>query len=143
MSSIAKSYGLKSHVNISKQLADDPEYQQARISFHTSRLDDVEEEIRAAEDMGTLARVKELATMYRWRAERECRDIWGKAETNQSVSVNLNLSNMFQSKVSDLLSNSNVVHDVTRRTDVMSNEELVLTTEGEGTLPLSGDDAPV
>lgn len=103
--SIAHSYGLKSHSSISNVLADDPEYIAARINFHSARLDNIEGEIRESDDMLTLARVKELATMYRWRAERECRDLYGK-DSVQSVTNTLNVTHLLltQSQAMDILS---------------------------------------
>ena len=88
--SIARSFGLKSHSAISHVLADDPDYQAARIDYHVARLDAVEGMITDSTDQLTLARARELATMYRWRAQTEARQVWGKDSVDTATDTNLN-----------------------------------------------------
>ena len=112
ITSIGKSLNITKQA-ISQYLHNDPEYIAARIEFHGSRLDQVEVDIKGASDALDLARTRELATMYRWRAERECRDLYGKdtaptppAELLNTVSAALLL------RVANLLpKQSNVIHE--------------------------------
>lgn len=63
---------------ISKSLKDDPEYQDAMIAYHASRLDIAEQAILDAADNVDVARARALHQAYSWRASVEQRRIWGQ-----------------------------------------------------------------
>lgn len=73
---IAKDMGL-THAAISMQLANDPDYQAAKVIHHATRLDRAESELELSQDSFTLARARELHRAYSWRASVECSRIWG------------------------------------------------------------------
>lgn len=66
---------------ISKQLKDDPDYQAAKVSYHTIRLDDAEEKIEQAIDQVDVARARAVWQSRSWRAEREIPELWGGKPT--------------------------------------------------------------
>lgn len=76
LTEIASALGL-THSAISKQLASDPEYQEAKILHHATRLDKSEGLLEDAQDQFTLARAREIHKAYSWRASVECSRIWG------------------------------------------------------------------
>jgi len=75
---IALSLGYASHAGISRILADDPEYREARETGLEARMDTREAELEAASESVTVARARELLSHARWRAERECPHRWGQ-----------------------------------------------------------------
>ena len=84
LADIAKPLGISSEA-ISKQLKHDPDYQQAMISYHASRLDKAEAMIEAASDQVDVARARALWSSYCWRAEREQSRIWGQRQEVTSI----------------------------------------------------------
>lgn len=87
LSVIAKSVGITKGA-ISQQLADDKEYQAARMLGLQVRLEQRETEIEQAPDMLNLARAKELLSQARWRCETEGKAIWSKQQTTINVQIN-------------------------------------------------------
>ena len=75
---IAKAFGI-SRTAISNQLANDPEYEAARIESLAARLETREDELETCDlTMPSVSRAKELLSQARWRCETEGRQIWGK-----------------------------------------------------------------
>ena len=74
---------------ISDALRDDPDYQEAQVSYHASRLDRAERMILDAEP-SDVARARALHDAYKLRAERECSRVYGakqQLDVNNSVTV--------------------------------------------------------
>ena len=94
LTEIANALGL-THSSISKQLANDPEYQAAKVLHHATRLDRAEGELETSTDAFTLARAREVHKAYSWRASVECSRIWGnqtQAQTafgSQGITINI------------------------------------------------------
>ena len=91
LTEIASKLGL-THSAISKQLASDPDYQQAKIIHHATRLDNAEMALECSEDQFTLARARELHKAYSWRASVEVARLWGNKQelTVNQVTVDIN-----------------------------------------------------
>ena len=81
---IAKSLGL-THAAISMQLANDPEYQAAKVIHHATRLDRAESDLELSQDSFTLARAREVHKAYSWRASVECSRLWGTQQQAQTT----------------------------------------------------------
>jgi hypothetical protein len=88
--SIAKELGCHKS-QITRGLKDDPEYLEAQIEYHATRLDQAEQMILEAathEDATSRAQRASAASAlwkaYAWRAEREQRRIWGQQEAPTS-----------------------------------------------------------
>ena len=62
---------------ISKALKDDPDYNDAMVEYHASRLDLAERMILDAIDQVDVARARALHSAYSWRASKEQRRVWG------------------------------------------------------------------
>lgn len=104
LTEIAQSLGL-THSAISKQLASDPEYQEAKILHHANRLDRAEFDIENSSDQFTLAKARETHKAFAWRASVECSRIWGSqaqaASTFGSQGITINIGDIGQSVVID------------------------------------------
>ncbi len=86
---IAKSLGVN-RSTIHRYLADDPDYQDAQIDYHASRLDTAEQMILDADDAPSHTRARSYWSSVSWRAEREQRRIWGNEPSiviNNGVSI--------------------------------------------------------
>lgn len=77
------------HQAISKALKDDPEYQDAKLDYHRSRLDKAEMMIEIADDQVAVARARALHQAYSWRASKEQRDIYGDRPDQSSSGVTI------------------------------------------------------
>ncbi len=88
ISDIGKAYNVSQQA-ISKQLLNDPEWKEARMSGALARIEQWEKEIEAI-DEGTsqvmLGRAKEMLSHARWRAEREFPSQWGGSRISINVS---------------------------------------------------------
>jgi hypothetical protein len=87
VSHIAASLGCH-RMSISAVLANDPEYRAAFDESLESRLDMATEAIDEAQDVLSLARAREHASMSRWRAERLLPHKYG--QRGAQVNINLN-----------------------------------------------------
>lgn len=74
-SHIARSLGVAPQ-SLHERIRDHPGYRTAMEIRHMLKLDNAEEQLAAAPD---LARARELFRAAAWRAERECRQIWGNS----------------------------------------------------------------
>ena len=90
LSKIAESLSIDKSA-ISKQLSDDPDYQEAYKDYHDARIDNAEEMILAAEDQVNIARARTYWTAVSWRAARLDKRYADKQEAgNASVTVIIN-----------------------------------------------------
>lgn len=123
---IARDLGVTTHAAISKHLANDPDYQEARAASVEARMDIRETDLENAEDSVTVARARELLSHARWRAEREFPGKWG--QKNQSISVVVQVSaDELVGSAEDLLksvaaSREKVVNDLTNLQVLESKE---------------------
>lgn len=85
---IAKSLGVN-RSTIHRYLADDPDYQDAQIDYHASRLDTAEQMILDADDAPSHTRARSYWSSVSWRAEREQRRIWGQRDESSSGGVTI------------------------------------------------------
>ena len=93
--SIAKELGCHKS-QITRGLKDDPEYLEAQIEYHATRLDTAEQMIldAATHDDATsrASRASAAAALwkaYSWRAEREQRRIWGQQDDRSGGGVTI------------------------------------------------------
>lgn len=89
LADIARTLGLSGKGQaISNALANDPEYQAARINGLAARLDQREDEMEScsAQDV---PRARELLSHARWRCEREAPKVWGAKQDAASTSVTI------------------------------------------------------
>lgn len=63
---------------LSEALRQHPNYQSAKIASITCQLDDAQQSIDSAVDSTDIARAREKFRAAAWRAERECRAIYGQ-----------------------------------------------------------------
>jgi len=102
---IDKSYGVTQQA-ISKQLLNDPEWKEARMSVALARIEKWEQEIEAINE-GTsqvmLGRAKEMLAHARWRAEREFPSQWGGAKVNINVTNKVEMSEALNTIAGELL----------------------------------------
>jgi len=89
LTDIARALGYATHAGISRQLANDPEYRQARETGAECRLDQREREMEQSDESVTVARARELLSQARWRCEREFPERWGTKGTTINIQVNV------------------------------------------------------
>ncbi len=102
---IGKSYGVTQQA-ISKQLLNDPEWKEARMSGVLARIEHWEKEIEAiytGSSQVELGRAKELLAHARWRAEREFPSQWGGAKVNINVTNKVEMSEALNTVAGELL----------------------------------------
>ena len=104
LTDIAQSLGVTQPA-LSKQLAHDPDYTEARESGLQARMEQWEGELETIgpdSPQVMLARARELLSHARWRAEREAPHRWG--QRNQShVDVRVGVSDRLSNDLSALL----------------------------------------
>jgi len=102
---IGKAYNVSQQA-ISKQLLNDPEWIDARMSGALARIEYWEKEIETINE-GTsqvmLGRAKELLAHARWRAEREFPSQWGGAKVNINVTNKVEMSEALNTVAGELL----------------------------------------
>jgi len=102
---IAKSYNVSQQA-ISKQLLNDPEWKEARMSGALARIEywvKEVEAINAGSSQVELGRAKELLSHHRWMAEREFPSQWGGAKVNINVSNKIEMSEALDTVAGELL----------------------------------------
>ena len=105
VSDIAKSYSVTQQA-ISKQLLNDPEWREARMSGALARIEHCEKEveaINAGSSQVELGRAKELLSHHRWMAEREFPTQWGSAKININVTNKIEMDEALDHEASELL----------------------------------------
>ena len=105
VSDIAKSYSVTQQA-ISKQLLNDPEWREARMSGALARIEHWEKEveaINAGSSQVELGRAKELLSHHRWMAEREFPTQWGSAKININVTNKIEMDEALDHEASELL----------------------------------------
>ena len=102
---IGKAYNVSQQA-ISKQLLNDPEWKEARMSGTLARIEHWEKEIEAI-NAGSLqvelGRARELLAHARWRAEREFPSQWGGAKVNINVTNKVEMSEALNTVAGELL----------------------------------------
>lgn len=89
LSSVAVSLGLAGKGQaISNALADDPEYQCARVSGLAERMELRERQLEQS-DPQNVPRARELLSHARWRAEREAPRVWGAKGTEITINTGI------------------------------------------------------
>jgi len=105
ISDIGTSYGVTQQA-ISKQLLNDPEWIEARMSGALARIEHWEKEIEAINE-GTsqvmLGRAKEMLSHARWRAEREFPSQWGGNKVNIQINTGVQSSELLESEAHELV----------------------------------------
>jgi hypothetical protein len=82
-----------SHQAISRALKDDPDYQDACLSYHQARLDRSEQMILEASDNVAVAQARAFHDAVRWRASKERRAEYGdKTEISVDHSITVVLA---------------------------------------------------
>ena len=112
LSSIAASLGLAGKGQaISNALADDPDYQAARVSGLAERMDLRERELEQS-DPTNVPRARELLSHARWRAEREAPRVWGAKQTEITINTGVSMDQALGQSAMALLDRMRTVSDV-------------------------------